>query len=940
VLWARTGRDRHVYERWTWYSGSAFDILLHVTTNKRITDLSDYSSVLPYASELFGVYQPMIGWRSKRMQQRREAGTDAARADLLSRYLGAFRGQYQVDIAGSDCFAEVGNIDVGMLGGPAIADHPESLLLATVAEKLPPEGPPADGAWADLVNNDLLREVLTDVVAPAATARFHEDCIGLHNDDQDEAARGLAEQLLETRLRSQLGQESALAGALLGMVDQGLFGELRKVFYRTDAAELSASVAALAELLKADADPFATFDPAQDISSVSLSPLGIVHLFRQFFFELDTFLGTPTGHVWLSPGSTVELIEVSTRREYIERVVEQATDTLKRVESSTTDQDELSEAVKQDNKNDLKLGASLTVNQSWGTGNATATASLNMDQTQDVARENSHKRMREQSDKLTTEIKQSYKSTFKTVTETTDTSSKRYLLTNSTGDLINYELRRKMRQVGVQVQDVGTYLCWETFVDEPGRELGLANLVNIAKPVDLDAVPDETAIPIPPDVPVPFTANVAWTYDDTRQYNGPDGFIAMTAVGVPPAPDGYEVKTPDAKVPVFQVSGTGDDFHGTWGFGGKLQGTSQISLGVATGRGGIKWDKHIDFVVTGTVMFTPSAAKRKEIADANTAKVAAGTAATAANQRKTKEAYVLAAKERIEAASTVVTRKYEDLRDEERIVVYRELIRSLMSDALYQLAETSTNDEMRHTMSELINSVFDIDKMLYFVAPEWWKPRLHAQQQLADSPSSAVFAGNLTSWSDLTPRPDNYYITEKSLAAKKGSSLGWLLQLDGDDLRNAFLNAPWVKAVIPVRPGKELQALNWLQQLKVEGTEGLDDLYQAPADELAAIRAALGIADVTIGDAIKYLCAQVAQKYADGQKVGRYPVEEINDDNRVSALPVDKVYEHGFYPLQGGFRAVTQEQYEVFDQWIEVLPTDQVVPVPVTYDPKTGRQVP
>ena len=26
-------------------------------------------------------------------------------------------------------------------------------------------------------------------------------------------------------------------------------------------------------------------------------------------------------------------------------------------------------------------------------------------------------------------------------------------------------------------------------------------------------------------------------------------------------------------------------------------------------------------------------------------------------------------------------------------------------------------------------------------------------------------------------------------------------------------------------------------------------------------------------------------------------------------------------------------------QWIEVLPTDQVVPVEVTYDPKTGRQV-
>jgi hypothetical protein len=100
-------------------------------------------------------------------------------------------------------------------------------------------------------------------------------------------------------------------------------------------------------LLNTD-DPVATFDPKRDIKNVSLSPLGIVHLFRQYFFELDTFLGTPTGHVWLSPGSTVELIEVSTRRIYMEKTVEQSTETTKKIESSTTDSDEISEAVKQD----------------------------------------------------------------------------------------------------------------------------------------------------------------------------------------------------------------------------------------------------------------------------------------------------------------------------------------------------------------------------------------------------------------------------------------------------------------------------------------------------------------------------------------------------------------------------------------------------------------
>ena len=73
------------------------------------------------------------------------------------------------------------------------------------------------------------------------------------------------------------------------------------------------------------------------------------------------------------------------------------------------------------------------------------------------------------------------------MTETTDVTSRRYTIRNATPKLVNYELRRKMRQVGVQLQDVGTQLCWQTFVDDPGRELGIAELVHIAQPADLRA---------------------------------------------------------------------------------------------------------------------------------------------------------------------------------------------------------------------------------------------------------------------------------------------------------------------------------------------------------------------------------------------------------------------------------------------------------------------
>jgi hypothetical protein len=184
-------------------------------------------------------------------------------------------------------------------------------------------------------------------------------------------------------------------------------------------------------------------------------------------------------------------------------------------------------------------------------------------------------------------------------------------------------------------------------------------------------------------------------------------------------------------------------------------------------------------------------------------------------------------------------------------------------------------------------------------------------------------------------RPDNYLITKDSARAPLGSSLGWVIQLDGDNLRNAFLNAPWVKAVVPIREGKEQRAFDWLSSSQVEGADGLDAGYE-PADpaELARIRTKLGLATnhfVTIRDAIRYLVARVQEKQAAARKKA---VDE--DGSELDYLPTEQVYEHGFYPLQGGFKAAGKD-FEVFDQWVEVVPTDQIVPVAVEYDPKTGK---
>jgi hypothetical protein len=945
---------------------------------KTAKDLTPYTNILPYASEIFGVYQPMLGWRSKRTRLRIDKGfkVDLARAyDSLYR---KFKGRFEFAVDEHKSLQSIRTLEPAVLssGAPRVGG---SFVMESIARSLPPLERYNDAIWDQILQPTHLQETLQRTVVPE-TMRWHQTALGR---DAAPRAAGQRARSINDAVAEQLNRESALAGFLTYLKDNNHLDTLKDLFYKPDL-----HLHRLLNLLKFR-DPLDYMDPFKDLDRVSLSPLGIVHLFRQYFFEFDTFLGPPVSHVWLSPGSTVELLEVSTRKTLVERTTESTLETVVKTEKSTTEQDELSDAVKDDNRSETKFGVDTTANQSWIGGSASASGSIDINATQSKAREVTHKRMREQTEKLSTEIRKNFKTTFRTVTETTDTSSKRYVLNNTTDKLINYELRRKMRQVGVQVQDIGTYLCWQTYVDDPGRQLGISKLVHLAKGPEVDSIPPPEALPMPTPVvtshpiDIPFVPRTEDTipeddmdeaYRDGREVNldsnegDPekiqDDFAGFTAMCDQP---GYEF---------------GEDGVIEFELGGNDISVTVTDL-TEESAGKINFGLHLEHVnfrnvsplrITAKVTWQPSQATRDDITAKNQAATDKFTEQTRYEYQR---AFVEAARDRINKTSNIQPRKFEDLREEERIVVYRSLIQEMLTKDL-----PMPDDRTRHVVSELLNSIFDVDKMLYFVAPEWWRPRLHQSHQAlgglrkppqmtvsgatgsgvtsinasifgelkADSLKNVVtsVAGaagstqlsplDTVSWGGADNRVDNYYITEDSVPAKLGSSLGWLLQLDADDLRNSFLNAPWVKAVIPIRPGKERAAMNWLQRLHIEGTEGLDAQYVAPPAELAQIPHSGP--SVTIRDAIHHLCDEVTKKHAESLHVGRYPGDEINDDNRVSATPLDKVYEHGFYPLQGGFRAAAGgEDFEVFDQWIEVLPTDQVVPVEVTYDPKTGRQL-
>jgi hypothetical protein len=869
-----------------------------------MSNFDAYKGTMPYASEMFGLYQPLIGWKSEQKQSRIDKERSESIKGLLESMLKDSR------------FRKYINKKPVVIGpGTPVDPRPpawmDTLVVGNVLEDVTKitrnEGrSPTKSEWQSLLSLENLQKALDVSTLYQSTSNTETKRIEALNLEfypktmlsREEFEAIHAHPIEGTDLmvaRKAVGESNhsvlreAIMAGTLNWLSQNAPHLLNRIFERKRRWEMSRNFI----------DPLSDFDPQATLAV--LSPIGLVHLYREYFFEFETFLGPPVGHVWISPGGTVELIEVNTRRTVTERTMEAVTETTTKSELAITEQDEISDAIKEENQQNTRFGITSSGGWHCAVAHAEASANFGIESTHKEAEEMTHKHMRQQSEKLSTEIRRNFKTTFRTMTEVQDTASRRYVLQNNTDKLINYELRRKMRRISVQVQHVGTQLCWQIYVDDPGKYLGVAELVHMAKPEDIgssiqppEAPPTLDAKESEFTIDFPYQAIGESSDTDERFHRGDDGEgdkirWQHSYNAVPPA-TGYNLNS--IRLNSIERVDPGEDYPEvtpTFHVTDKDKGTFLIVL---------DWvNFHDQPAIKFVLNLTWDPPDQKAVLEEFNKKLATYKEQ---QRREAYEKYVTAVRERIKAASSVQLRKSEELREEERIVVYRRLIEQLLR---------GVNQE-KHITTELIRALFDVDNMLYFVAPEWWQPREHSKQQVTQpidtgpdiNTTLTLTEENRVGWGGVSETGrDNYLITEESSPARMGSSLGWLLQLDGDNHRNAFLNSPWVKAVIPIRPGREAAALNWLKNAHVEGTEGLDAKYGGPESELQ---------NKTIEQALDVMSKNIT---------------EMNSKME-NALSTEAVFEKGFDPLEEGFRA-TGKPYEIFDQWIEVLPTDQVVAV-------------
>jgi hypothetical protein len=157
-----------------------------MTTVKRITDLTDYTTVLPYASELFGVYQPLLGWKSRRIAQRIADGYRSDRSSLLDKLIREFSGIVEIR------YADNQRVDIalkpGVLAGGKIRSF-DSVVLDRIAVTLPPFDALEPATWQAAVTADRVNAILKKDVVDFYTRAFPES----HQGDArllDAASRG------------------------------------------------------------------------------------------------------------------------------------------------------------------------------------------------------------------------------------------------------------------------------------------------------------------------------------------------------------------------------------------------------------------------------------------------------------------------------------------------------------------------------------------------------------------------------------------------------------------------------------------------------------------------------------------------------------------------------------------------------------------------------
>jgi hypothetical protein len=585
----------------------------------------------------------------------------------------------------------------------------------------------------------------------------------------------------------------------------------------------------------------------------ALSPIGIAHYYRQLYFNKEEGVGPIEEAFTIAPLETFEVIYQTIRKQIHEEVLEQGLETVSESAIEQKNLDEVSDKVSSMVQQDVSASMSASASGSVGVWQAGASASASFGTSSQRGRELSTHRLKEVTRRASERITKSFGIKVSDTTEVTTSTTTRRVIRNDDEHPVSYGLRRVLRRVNVKVQDLGPRLVWQLYLRNPGEGLARSRFVHFQEAAPI-SVPD-----IPPGVPPRPAGGVETDAASTSLlYNGTYYYVNIV---VKPGDDrdvtGVRIES------ITDLEGGGKDDkapapHNEVDLGSSWDpGTRTYTANIA-----VKPGDSLPVQVAFSYTWKPSEkvmAAWQKLRDEAAAKITQELLATQFEQQKTL----------ITERSKIKSRPANDLRREERYEVMNRMVS-------YLFGRGDDPSEPTPLEIEYFHRYFDIDAIFTYHHPSWWKPR---------------FASRTAGFERAA-----YEITAESEPAPLGSSLGWLLQLDGDSRRNEFLNTPWTRICVPMQAGREREAIEWLAN-HLEGEVGYD-IGAGPLSELLT---------------------EIEKFRERERKLGLGGPDYVTVDSTPGA-PADPAKPEGVFPVVSEFEVTMPTDGFVYDELKVVIP--------------------
>ena len=188
---------------------------------KRINDFFPFTNILPYSSEIFGVYQPLLGWRSKRIRDRIRRGARNDTNRLFDSIYAKHKARFKLAINNDGILQRIESVEPASLGD-GLRGPQGTYIFDSINQNLPPLSDYNDSIWNDLIQPESLKLTLKRVVVPKCMNWYRRNW-----ENYKRSNRAGREDLASKMVADQLNKESALAGYLLYLKENKHFDKLK-----------------------------------------------------------------------------------------------------------------------------------------------------------------------------------------------------------------------------------------------------------------------------------------------------------------------------------------------------------------------------------------------------------------------------------------------------------------------------------------------------------------------------------------------------------------------------------------------------------------------------------------------------------------------------------------------------------------------------------------